>query len=445
MLKQLQWLVILSLPFTALVGLEMLGELAKNLSTYLYLLLIPLAFLHTKSSPLSSKILGAFLVILFCVIAISLLANIEHMMTASFRGRSALNKFSTSTMVVIFGFLISYASMISIKDIQRDLVRPIFWGVVVCVIIAIPEVLSWYSSAVGTIFEPISALLHRNVEVYSHFERLRSVAGEPSFLALYLGFAMVWLLAAQRLKSSYKLFYRIALFSCFAMVALSASRTGYVLVAGIVTIDLITYRLLSSKMPGVLGVLRPLSGYYIVGLLLLIALVSFNYETLTRYVIAGDNVSNLSRFASNTAAFTVFSEHPIFGGGFGQYAFHAARIMPQWAYYSYEITDWFTNPDAVWPPSFTMFGRLGSELGILGLLCWYGFWLWLLSKVIRETIQHRIATGATPVIGNAMMSGILYVLLSGVAYDSFGLPEIWIQLALCCLYLRKRLPEVSHA
>jgi hypothetical protein len=119
--------------------------------------------------------------------------------------------------------------------------------------------------------------------------------------------------------------------------------------------------------------------------------------------------------------------------------------MPQWGWQSWEIRDWFTNPARTWPPVFSLPGRLASELGLIGVLAWYIPLLELFRRLLF-TIRaeyHRLDR-RTPALGAALFLGMVYVLLQGVAQESFRFFELWITLGIVSAYTQIKDPETAY-
>jgi O-antigen ligase len=166
-----------------------------------------------------------------------------------------------------------------------------------------------------------------------------------------------------------------------------------------------------------------------------IAVTDFNaYEAA---VIAGSSVSDLTRLAYTEASFNMMTDHPLFGLGLGQFAFWLLENVPSWAYLSYEVVNWSSSypPVHFWPASYTVYGRLAGELGIVGLLSWILLWLGLAMKMLIASLDYQRLTGSLPAVSYALVVSCFCVLLSGLTTDTFRSPMIWITLGLSCRYL----------
>jgi O-antigen ligase len=154
-------------------------------------------------------------------------------------------------------------------------------------------------------------------------------------------------------------------------------------------------------------------------------------------IVAGNSVSNISRMASQTAAFNEFLDYPLFGVGFGQFGFHVSEYLPYWGYYSWELQPWLIYPEAPWPAVYSIYARLAAETGIVGIVGWVGFWIWLARRIVIGSRFCQRVTGSLPVPSYPLVMSCYCVLTSSFAYDSFRTPMFWITLGLGARYLEE--------
>ncbi|MBS0352327.1 MAG: hypothetical protein JSR83_00255, partial [Proteobacteria bacterium] len=300
------------------------------------------------------------------------------------------------------------------------------------------ELGAWFNDGLLSVYDLISQVFRAGRWPSFSPWRLQSVTFEPSVFGLFLGymFVITRLAQAQHADKDGKWFrYLFWLVVVFMVVA--NARTATVLLIGLVG-GLVVNRFLlglnESLQKVVIFVVFPLSVIAVGSVLVLV------HDNVVDSILAGDSVSNLSRYASNVAAFTIFVDNPVVGIGLGQYAFIAYDMLPSWAWNSYEINNWFVDPDFTWPPVYSLPLRIGAELGGVGLLSWYGvhcYILYLLLKKIRD--QER--KGGVARIGRALLSAVFYVFLSGISYDSFRNFSVWVLIGVLCAYVMSDDPE----
>jgi len=133
-----------------------------------------------------------------------------------------------------------------------------------------------------------------------------------------------------------------------------------------------------------------------------------------------------------SAQLSILASNLGFGVGFGQFGFHAYPVLPSWAWQSYEVVNWFEMFDDL-PPTFNVAGRLGAELGVLGLVIWYGFWMMAIVRIAQAA--PRLRWGSTLSFLNvALLGSIFSVMLGGMGNDPFRRPETWILMAIVSLH-----------
>jgi O-antigen ligase len=145
-------------------------------------------------------------------------------------------------------------------------------------------------------------------------------------------------------------------------------------------------------------------------------------------VVAGDSVSDLSRLAYQTSAFSMFASSPLFGIGMGQFAFRAIEFMPSWAYFSPEVAASMIQPNAPWPNTYSLYARISAETGLLGLIAWLFLWTWLVVSLLRAGGAYARRFGAMPIPIYPLVMNCVAVLVSAITTDTFRTPMIWIAL-----------------
>jgi hypothetical protein len=211
------------------------------------------------------------------------------------------------------------------------------------------------------------------------------------------------------------------------LILLSQARTGQLLLAS----NLIVFVALRYVFAPPHGHYRPLlvSTMTIVGALGVLSglvVASASVDDLTRSVVAGESISDLSRLAYQTSAFAMFVSHPIVGVGLGQFAFNAIEFMPAWAYFSSEVSLSMTHPGAPWPNTYSLYARIAAETGLLGLCGWLTLWLSAVALLLRDSTAYARRFGRLPFTTYPVVMNCMAVLVAGITTDTFRTPMMWI-------------------
>lgn len=448
-----------AIPFSGINGLGALGELRTELSVYFFILALGLSmamavpqFDKQGSSRAFIQDLHLLPQIAFAFIAViifSLIPNFYHIATDHFRERAGFPKFATSTMVVMFGLAVSTMTYHLSKEHWPSLiVRPIVISVLICAFYSVFELLSFQGILKG-FYLSLMKVVQGGFSTEALFDgeikwelgwdqRLRSVSFEPPAFANYACLALPWVYAGiLTSKATLKKFYYFAGFLLLGMLALSGARTALVMTGGMFLTWLILKFSHLPQQPGAkYATIVPVVNFALVSISLAALVgVIIGIEALVNSVIAGVSNSNISRLASQLAAYNMFFDHPLFGIGFGQYGFYVGKYLPYWGYYSWELQPWLIYPEAPWPAVYSIYARFAAELGVFGLFGWLGLWFWLMREVIHWSQRHQKHFGILPPLAYPMVLSCACVLLSGVATDTVRTPMIWINLGLCCRYL----------
>jgi hypothetical protein len=119
----------------------------------------------------------------------------------------------------------------------------------------------------------------------------------------------------------------------------------------------------------------------------------------------------------------LWRQHPLLGFGLGQYGFHFRGAVPAWGLRSWEVAKYF-QPSQVGldglPPSFSLFSRLGAELGTLGFLAW----------VLAPIYAIRCALIRSPgPLTTLLVCALASQFWTGLSLDSFRNVYYWLWLA----------------
>jgi O-antigen ligase len=436
-LERLVWLAVASLPITGLAGIGAFGELKGSASVYVLTVAILFATITTSPSEVViPRPLFVFATCLLVWLVVTTAINFEGILTSDFHGRSGFNKFASSSVVLIFGIA---SAIVCVRPLQRVIaveklfVRPLVIAVVACAIFAVPEILSWFSSAGELLYKISTGLLHTADDEEGRVAgRLISLAFEAPDLSYFCGFACPWMLLAYRLRArshtlvTAPILAGLPLLLGLITLLLSNSRTGVLMLAGLIFAELIYWIGLRGLRLGVLALVAAIPVFAAVVLVPWFALHNVDAA------LASGDVSTTSRLALFSTQASIFANNPVFGVGFGQFGFHASSVLPPWAWDSYEVVNWFEMFDEL-PPSFNVAGRLGAELGAPGLVIWYGFWGAAIIRIARAAASLPRYSSLN-YLNAALLGSIFSLILGGMSNDPFRRPETWMLIAITALH-----------
>lgn len=433
---RLVWLAVSLLPITGLAGIGALGELKGSATVYVLAAAILVAVATRFGEILIPRPLFVFATCMLIWLLVTAAVNSEGILTSVYHGRSGFNKFATSSAVLVFGIasaVVCANSLQRVSDVEKLFVNPLVVAIVACAVFAVPEVLSWFSSAGELLYKISTGLLHTAENERGRAAgRLISLAFEAPDLSYFCGFACPWALFAYRLRAKNRPLLNVPVMAALplllvlTMLLLSNSRTGLLMLGGLIFAELV-YRFATRGMRlGVFVLIAAMAVFAAVALVPWLAL-----DNVDATLAAGD-VSTTSRLALFSAQLSIFANNPGFGVGFGQFGFHAYPVLPSWAWASYEVVNWFEMFDDL-PPTFNVAGRLGAELGALGLVIWYGFWMMAIVRIARAAPRLRRGSPLS-FLNAALLGSIFSLILGGMGNDPFRRPETWILMAIVSLH-----------
>ncbi|HVX77466.1 MAG TPA: O-antigen ligase family protein [Bradyrhizobium sp.] len=436
-LDRMVWLAVAVLPITGLSGIGAFGELKGSATVYVLAAAILVAVFTTPPREvLIPRPLFVFVAFLLVWLVVTTAINFDGILTSVYHGRSGFNKFATSSAVLIFGIasaLVCARPFRRVNDVEQLFVNPLVVAVVACAVFAVPEILSWFSSAGEFLYKISTGLLHTADDEEGRVAgRLISLAFEAPDLSYFCGFACPWMLLAYRLRAgnrpllSAPILAGLPLLLCLITLLLSNSRTGLLMLGGLVFAEFVYW----IGMRGLrLGVLAAVAAVPVFAAVVVVPWLALHEVDAT---LAAGDVSTTSRLALFSAQTSIFANNPVFGVGFGQFGFHAYPVLPSWAWDSYEVVNWFETFDDL-PPTFNVAGRLGAELGAPGLVIWYGFWVMAIIRIARAAI--RLPRGSSLNFLNAALLGSIFsLILGGMSNDPFRRPETWLLIAITALH-----------
>lgn len=447
--QKLFFLGMVFVPFSDIAGLPFLGEVQHEVSAYIFVLAL------VASSPALLSLAGtggvlrgdaprpyllpSILLLLFGVVFLSAFVNAPEIVTTTFRGRGAPEKFISALVLLVYGFALAWLTYyLADRRWQDFIARPLAISVLLCAAFSVFEMAArWFGIGTG-IYQALSLVVHSGSATPPWETRLRSVAFEPPWFGNYAGFVWPWLLAAARSETGVARRYYFSVWMVLnVLVVLSMARTAFLIVGGCAAVWVaLRFVYLPPRFEHNDPRLRQATTLVVLGLLV-VAILTYivNLDVVVHAVMASDTVTNISRLSSIVAAFGMFGDRPFLGFGLGQYGFHVQHYLPFWGYYSYEFTPMFTDPRGEWPSSYSVFARFAAELGVVGLVAWLGLWLGLARTFVRDTLMYQALTGKLPSVVFPLVASCFCVLLAGLATESLRFPMIWVTMGLGCRYL----------
>ena len=332
--------------------------------------------------------------------------------------------------------------------------RFVCWSAVVALLYLLIEI-PGRAGLLGGFYDAIDSVVHsRQADIinpwngrinekvlYGWDDRLRSVSFEPPAFGNYTGFAWPWVwYAAVKARPERKLRAWTLLTLFTVAIVAAASRTALMMlvvnVAGIVLLaSVYSNPRRDSEALAAARLLLPVAA--VLGAIAAAVSLVAGYDAIVGQLLAGESVSNISRVAFQLAGFQIFAAHPVVGVGLGQFGFHVASALPDWAYRSPEVMPMIIFPAAPWPTAYSLYVRLAAELGLVGLIGWIALWVGLALALAGRARVARAASGQTVTLHYPVILNCLGVLLSGMTSDTFRTPMIWIALGLGCSILRQ--------
>jgi hypothetical protein len=447
---------LLVLPFNSFSYISVLGELSSEAAAYPMLLVVSLYSLGILFGKISfpKHISFIFLLGFFGWIIISGAVNIQSIAENFTKGRSGYNKYVLQMILFSFMLISALAVYHLVQRQWRErtlftLRRWLLYSFLIAAtysVIEIPYILfgaGWASS----LLELINPLIRAKDYSALYENRLRSVSGEASWFAMYMAFALPWLLSYIFTEKRGKKWFYVGLniYAIF-MVYLTYSRTAYAITAAEVVVFI--------------GALTGLGGLkfkkYLVFILLWLTILTILYavtidkpneqrikEVFVSVTTSGEEtayyMSNIARYGSQNAAWRMSLEWPIFGAGLGQYGFHMPDYVASKDFISTEIQLWAsTSEDTPWAPVHGIFPRFAAETGFVGLGLWLLMWLTLSWSVWQRC---RLSIKKGNIIDLTLLISIGGTLLVGFNADSFRFFGYWFLLAIGWAYVSPNSPK----
>jgi O-antigen ligase len=134
------------------------------------------------------------------------------------------------------------------------------------------------------------------------------------------------------------------------------------------------------------------------------------------------------RLADAWAGWTIFTQHPLTGVGFGGAGLYFYQALPDWSHFNItEIAQLLSPDNLTYPNTKNIYIRLLAETGIAGFWLFLAFYLLILGKVLTMLGSRRkelVFTGA------AGLLAWFAIVIVGFTQDSLAMTNIWLPLGI---------------
>lgn len=408
------------IPFNSFTyRIPAMGEFSRESAIIFLLLGVLCFFIHTvvtgkfyyPKRSLLFKILTVF--IGWCVIAT--LINLPYLFESVYKTIFGYERFFRQFigLMVSIVLFIFYYNVLHDKNNQQILcfIRRIFLASFVVVsIYGLLEIaiIQFNASFLNPVIDLFNYFPFVNVWVDVEQGRISSVTFEPPTLAMYLITVAGWMFSFV-LTHKNKWWRFIPAVMVLILAYYSKSRTAQaVILVQVIAFMYFYIRENKISLTKALGV----AGIAVATIFTLFLSFSSVRDSVEESLDGFDfkknltsSVSNQSRLGIQVAAFEVFKDHPISGVGYGQTVYHMRPYYPDWATRgNYEFRIMYLKQSLqAFPPIYNWYTRLLSETGIIGLLLFLTFTLWLFYSLWNAYITT----------GNNILQIILFVSFVG--------------------------------
>lgn len=435
------------IPFNSYEGLSFLGEFSNESSFIFFsLAFVVEVFLVLYRGKIKIPVKNPVFIILILTIIwilLSFIFNIYDIQDYYLKQTSGNNRFIRQYVALLISslfFLLTYYNIFSRFSISKifEIIRKVFlYSFIVVSIYTIIEASIIYLSFNS--LEPVIRIFDYFPfnESYLDFKnkRLSSVSYAPPVFGMYLMTIAGWMFSYLITHKGLLKFIPSILIIVF--VFLSDSRSALV----IILLQFLAFLLFFIKKRRYqVKVIKITTLAILITLPILIlrgdTIINFISNKIESFNITESkhSVSNKSRLGMIYTSGLIFIENPIKGVGFGQQAYEAEPLYPDWAKKNnWEFEQRFLNDDYLpFPPSFNLYSRLLAETGIIGFLLFSCLLFLTVYICYRKMYLDK---------NNSVLYLILFVSFIGYSFnwlqvDTFRVFGFWINLALL-LYLTK--------
>ena len=432
---RISWLFILLgvffMPFNSWSGLPFLGEYFRD-SCFIFFIL-SFCFLVFKRKILLPLHSPAFLVlvIFFCWIIFATAFNSIDISTYFFKQTTGFNRFLRQFISLsIAGFILPVTFYnvfidIAFNKLLSKIRLMMLLSLIVVTCYAFVEILVvkfdmiFLKKEVLNLFDYFPFV---EAKTDLRLKRISSITFEPPALGTYLITIFGWL--ASYILTSKKYYNFVPALVVVLLAFASGSRAAFF----IIIIQAFLFLMLSIRSKEHFPrVLKLLLFVFTVALVTLFVsgpkVVEYVSKEIKSFQIddTDHSLSNKSRFGIQYANLKVFLNNPLVGVGFGQQAFEARDLYPNWA----KRNNWefrlkyLNSNDKRFPPGYNLYLRLAAETGIIGLSIFILFVLYILLWCFNNLSNNHVLALIVTV-------SIIGVLLNWLKMDTFRLYGFWI-------------------
>ena len=336
----------------------------------------------------------------FLIVALfSLVFNLSDLLPLTFKGQSGLSRAAMqygSLCVYVLMAICFFNFFRRSRDSGEFLSKWVIYSAFFSALYSIFEMGALLGDdTCRSIRASFDELFRSNAESHIGFDyalRLRSLADEASFFALYSGIVLPWIMMGILSHKGRKQLILVGLFIVYLIMNIfSFSRTGYVILA----FEVMAFLFLMRKEIAFRRFFSSI-GMILIALASIFASMPSNSEVIEKIdvvsifqsIFVEDDVhelSNVARYGTQEACLQIFKEHPLFGVGYGEFGFYASDNYPNAAWKSGEIRAWASNVvPGPWPPAHSLYARLLAETGVCGVIPWLLFWGILIIQLYRR-------------------------------------------------------------
>lgn len=339
--------------------------------------------------------------------------------------------FTLIALVIISILLVLFMYSCRRDMVIKTLINGCTFATVFAVSFGVLELMAQFpmTSFVLPIYNFLDELLHDHENDYFGKYVVRSLAFEPSYLALPIAFLLPIALLGNNLYSGIK--SKFVLCGLIFLSIISGSRTGIV-----VTILQLIVSFLIGKNLVITNSNKNFFRRYLL-LFLLLSLFLMSYETIMSLTIINEtSISNVERMGSWLASLLVFLDNPFIGVGLGLSGGFIADYYPDFFYLSYNANKWADYSDQFGSSVFAMLPRLIAELGIVGFtfifspilyLIYFIFCIRKIAIVNGKTISYHLS--------NCLLLTWMGLFIGSFGVDSIVFPGYWILLSISLWFI----------
>ncbi|MEL7645491.1 MAG: O-antigen ligase family protein [Anaerolineaceae bacterium] len=481
-LKDVFWALLLAaLPFTSFPLLAQLmgGTSVAPLSAVFLLVLVLIFFLpdFLRKPTVPRQALPLLLFFLSALLSSALAVFIPF---ESFRGAAVWKNALEGILTILLGiaFYLVTVNIVTEERILKNTLKWIYLGGALTIIASLAQSGFWYALGEYPPFlKDLQAMISSSGLLYK--ARVTGVAFEPSWLANQLNTLYLPLWIGLSVKG-YSIFRR-KLFGLLSVenvlmglgllvLFLSFSRIGWLTTLAMAAF--LVFRAANRMMNRYLDKRDLKTGAHTKGfrrflaklglwlsLLVIFALIVlmlgvflsrvdprmedlFDIDRYREFGILGwaSQLSFAERLIYWLTAFKVFLSRPFFGVGLGGSGFFFTQLTPEFGYGLPEVIEYLFR-DNVIPNAKNLWVRLLAETGIPGFSL---FCAWLSTHLhAAQQLERAKKDPEASAFGLVGMLFLIAVVMEGFSMDSFGLPYLWIALALLISVFRIRAADAD--